>query len=67
MISESNTKFQAGTLFSAGISATDEELVNTLTGTNNYSIAMVMTYGESKTFLGADSLIENEKAWLANE
>ncbi len=34
---------------------------------NQTSIAMVMSYGESKVFLGADSLYQNEKAWLANE
>lgn len=33
---------------------------------NHSSIAMVMSYGNSKVFLGADSLYENEKAWLSD-
>ena len=34
---------------------------------NQTSIAMVMSYGESKVFLGGDSIYDNEKAWLADE
>ena len=34
---------------------------------NHSSIAMVMSYGNSKVFLGADSLYENEKSWLSDK
>ena len=34
---------------------------------NKLSIAMVLTYGESKVFLGADCLRPNEKAFLEDE
>lgn len=50
----------------------DDKLIEDLKAEENYdlnhtSISMVMTYGESKAFFGADSLYENEKAWLGNE
>lgn len=45
----------------------DEKLVSAYNDPNNGSIAVVMTYGESKAYLGGDSLAENEAAWLAQD
>ncbi len=57
MISEANTKFQAGTLFSAGISATAEELVNTCI--NKLALQSVGISEESKST--AETIITNLK------
>ena len=50
----------------------DEQLVEAVKAKgcyeiNHSSIAMVMSYGNSKVFLGGDSLYENEKAWLSDK
>ena len=57
MISEANTKFQAGTLFSAGISATAEELVNICI--NKLALQSVGISEESKST--AETIISNLK------
>ncbi len=57
LISEANSKFQAGTLFSAGISATAEELVNTCI--NKLALQSVGISEESKST--AETIITNLK------
>ena len=57
LISEANNKFQAGTLFSAGISATADELVNTCI--NKLALQTVGISEESKST--AETIISNLK------
>ena len=62
----------AGTIVDIGevhidVIGPDEHLIKVYPDENHGCIAMVMTYGSSKVFLGGDSLMENENRWLADE